>query len=76
MAETGYLSSDQMAGAFAMLRARDLIWAPVIKKYLLGQSSDSFDLMAWNEDATRMPYRMHFEYLRRLFLNNDLTEAR
>ena len=76
MAETGYLSSDQMAGAFALLRARDLIWAPAIKKYLLGQSSDSFDLMAWNEDATRMPYRMHSEYLRRLFLNNDLTEGR
>ncbi len=76
MAETGYLSSDQMAGAFALLRARDLIWAPAIKKYLLGQSTDSFDLMAWNKDATRMPYRMHSEYLRRLFLNNDLAEGR
>jgi polyhydroxyalkanoate synthase len=76
MAEKGYLSSDQMAGAFALLRARDLIWAPAINNYLLGQRSDAFDLMAWNADATRMPARMHSEYLRKLFLNNDLAEGR
>ncbi len=76
MAEKGYLSSEQMAGAFALLRARDLIWAPAINNYLLGQRSDAFDLMAWNADATRMPARMHSEYLRKLFLNNDLAEGR
>ncbi|RUR28344.1 alpha/beta fold hydrolase [Vreelandella andesensis] len=76
MSQTGYLSSDQMAGAFALLRAKDLIWAPAIDRYLLGVEGHSFDLMTWNADATRMPYRMHSEYLRRLFLNNDLADGR
>jgi polyhydroxyalkanoate synthase len=76
MAEKGYLSSDQMAGAFALLRARDLIWAPAIRDYMLGKRGAAFDLMAWNADATRMPARMHSEYLRKLFLNNDLSEGR
>jgi polyhydroxyalkanoate synthase len=76
MSATGYLSSDQMAGAFALLRARDLIWAPVIRDYLLGRRGHAFDLMAWNADATRMPFRMHSDYLRRLFLDNDLAEGR
>ncbi|WP_240665509.1 alpha/beta fold hydrolase [Cobetia sp. ICG0124] len=75
MADKGYLSSDQMAGTFALLRARDLIWTPAVKHYLLGQRRHSFDLMIWNSDATRMPARMHSEYLRRLFLNNDLAEG-
>ena len=76
MADKGYLSSDQMAGAFAMLRARDLIWAPIIQNYLLGQRSEAFDLMAWNADGTRMPAQMHSEYLRKLILNNDFAEGR
>jgi polyhydroxyalkanoate synthase subunit PhaC len=76
MAEKGFLSSEQMAGTFALLRARDLVWAPAIRDYLLGERGDSFDLMAWNADATRMPARMHSEYLRRLFLDNDLAEGR
>lgn len=76
MAEKGFMSSDQMAGTFALLRARDLVWAPAIRDYLLGRRGDSFDLMAWNADATRMPARMHSEYLRKLYLNNDLAEGR
>ncbi len=72
----GYLDSTQMAGAFQLLRSNDLIWSRMIKTYLLGEREHPNDLMAWNADATRMPYRMHSEYLRQMFLRNDLAEGR
>ncbi len=72
----GYLDNKQMAGAFQLLRSNDLIWSQIVQQYLMGQRTSMNDLMAWNADATRMPYRMHSEYLRRLFLDNDLFEGR
>jgi len=76
MWDQGYLDTKQMAGAFQLLRSNDLIWSRMVHDYLLGQREPMTDLMAWNADATRMPYRMHSEYLRTLFLNNDLAEGR
>jgi len=76
MWEKGYLDTQQMAGAFQLLRSNDLIWSKVIHDYLMGERTEMSDLMAWNADATRMPYRMHSEYLRKLFLKNDLAEGR
>ncbi len=76
MWEKGYLDAKQMAGTFQMLRSRDLIWSRIVENYMLGERRPPNDLMAWNADATRMPYKMHSEYLRSLFLNNDLSEGR
>ena len=72
----GYLDTTQMAGAFQMLRSNDLIWSRVIHAYLMGEERSMIDLMAWNADGTRLPRAMHSEYLRKLYLNNDLTEGR
>jgi polyhydroxyalkanoate synthase subunit PhaC len=76
MWDQGYLDTKQMAGAFQMLRSNDLIWSRLVREYLFGEQEHPNDLMAWNADATRMPYRMHSEYLRHLFLDNDLSKGR
>ena len=76
MAEQGFLDSQQMAGAFQLLRSNDLIWSRAIRSYLLGEQEMPNDMMAWNQDGTRLPARMHAEYLQRLFLDNDLAEGR
>ncbi len=72
----GFLDTTQMAGAFQMLRSNDLIWSRVVHAYLMGEERSMIDLMAWNADGTRLPRAMHSEYLRKLYLNNDLTEGR
>jgi polyhydroxyalkanoate synthase len=76
MAEKGYLEGRQMAGAFAMLNARDLLWLRMVSAYLMGRQAPVNDLGAWNADATRMPYRQHSEYLRELYRDNDLAQGR
>ena len=76
MWDKGYLDTAQMAGAFQLLRSNDLIWSRLVKSYLLGEDEKLNDLMTWNADATRMPYKMHSQYLRKLFLDNDLAAGR
>jgi len=75
MNRTGVLKSEQMGGAFALLRARDLLWTPAVNSYVRGKRESPNDLMAWNADGTRMPCRMHSEYLRQLYLDNSLARG-
>ncbi len=76
MRARGVLDAGQMVGAFVALRAGDLQWGRGVRRYLLGEDDAFNDLMAWNADPTRMPYRMHSRYLRQLYLQNELAEGK
>jgi len=76
MAERGFLTGKQMAGSFQFLRSRELIWSTRMREYLLGERNAPSDLMAWNADTTRLPAVMHSQYLRAMYLRNDVAEGR
>ena len=74
MRERGYLDARDMAAAFNMLRANDLIWSFVVSNYLLGKEQIPVDLFYWNSNSTRMPAAMHSFYLRKMYQQNLLAK--
>ena len=76
MWDQGFLDRPQMSWAFAAIRSEDLIYTRAVRRYFLGHEDLPTDLGVWSADATRMPARMHSEYLRSLFLENRLTAGR
>lgn len=70
----GYLDGKFMASSFNSLRANDLIWSFFIKNYLRGKTPVPFDILFWNADSTNMPATMHSQYLRWMYLHNDLVK--
>lgn len=76
MWDQGYLDRPQMARTFSTIRSEDLIWSRAVRRYFLGTEEVPSDMDVWVMDTTRMPARMHSEYLRGLFLENRLTAGR
>jgi polyhydroxyalkanoate synthase len=75
MEKKGFLDSAQMARTFNALRPNDLIFNYVVNNWLLGNTPPRFDLLTWNADSTRMPAKMHSEYLRACYLNNEYARG-
>jgi polyhydroxyalkanoate synthase len=75
MARKGYLDGADMGGTFNALRANDLIFSYVVSNWLMGKQPPAFDLLAWNEDSTRLPAAMHSWYLRSCYMENQLANG-
>ncbi len=74
IAAGGVMSGLELDRVFASLRANDLIWPYVVRKYLKGERPAAFDLLFWNADATNLPGPMFCYYLRNTYLENKLRE--
>ena len=71
----GVLPAKDMATTFDLLRARDLVFRYVPTRWLMGEESPAFDVLAWNADSVRMPATMHTEYLESLYWQNRLARG-
>lgn len=71
----GILSRVFMAKTFSFLRSNDLIYAPAIKSYMLGETPPAFDLLYWNGDGTNLPGKMAKEYLHGLCRDDGLARG-
>ncbi|MFT4962734.1 MAG: polyhydroxyalkanoate synthase, partial [Paracoccaceae bacterium] len=75
VAENGILPSYLMARTFSYLRANDLVYAPAIRNYMMGESPPAFDLLYWNGDGANLPAKMAVQYLRGLCQNNEFADG-
>jgi polyhydroxyalkanoate synthase len=63
---------NELASAFASLRANELVWNYVVNNYLKGQTPPAFDLLYWNGDSTNLPGPMYDYYVKELYIENRL----
>jgi polyhydroxyalkanoate synthase len=75
MAKKGYLEASQMAHTFDAIRANDLVFQYVVNNWLMGEKPPAFDLLAWNNDSTRMPAKMHSTTCARVTSATSSAEA-
>ena len=73
-ARRGFLSENDLGDVFTLMRGGDLFWSYVVSNWLMGKQPPPFDILAWNEDSTRLPAAMHSQYLRTCYLANALVE--
>ncbi|MGR3647717.1 MAG: class I poly(R)-hydroxyalkanoic acid synthase [Shimia sp.] len=72
--EAGILRSFIMQRTFSFLRSNDLVYAPAIKSYMMGEAPPAFDLLFWNGDGSGLPGKMAHEYLRNLCQGNQFVK--
>ncbi|MGH9000995.1 MAG: PHA/PHB synthase family protein [Acidimicrobiia bacterium] len=75
MSAKGFLDAKDMSRTFDLMRANDLIWSYVASGWLMGEDPPAFDILAWNDDSTRMPAAMHAFYLQSCYIRNELARG-
>jgi len=65
----GIVDGHELARMFAWMRPNDLIWNYWVNNYLLGNQPPAFDILYWNADTTRLPARLHGDYIDLYFTN-------
>ncbi len=65
----GLVDGHELSRMFAWMRPNDLIWNYWVNNYLLGNQPPAFDILYWNADTTRLPARLHGDYLDLYFTN-------
>ena len=73
VAAEGYLDSHYMSKTFSYLRAKDLVYGPAVRSYMMGEPPPAFDLLFWNGDSTNLPGKMTVQYLRGLCQDNGFA---
>jgi len=59
----GVVEGKALARMFAWMRPNDLVWNYVVNNYLLGNDPPAYDILYWNNDTTRLPARLHADFL-------------
>jgi polyhydroxyalkanoate synthase len=59
----GVVEGTDLARMFAWMRPNDLVWNYVVNNYLLGNDPPAHDILFWNNDTTRLPARLHADFL-------------
>lgn len=59
----GVLEGQDLAKVFAWLRPNELIFNYWVNNYLMGQKPAAFDVLSWNADTTRLPARLHADFI-------------
>jgi polyhydroxyalkanoate synthase len=70
----GVLEGRELARMFAWMRPNDLVWNYVVNNYLLGNDPPAHDILFWNSDTTRLPARLHADFLA-LYETNPFPRA-
>jgi polyhydroxyalkanoate synthase len=69
------LEGPSLGSVFSWLRPNDLVWNYWVNNYLMGDEPPTFDILAWNNDATNLPAALHSQFLD-IFTDNVLAAGK